>query len=62
MIATSVEWGAVTRAQQADIDLRGCRVLVRGTKRTTRWRTVPLVSDAQRSLTKYGIRFTEACS
>jgi len=55
MIATSAELGAVTRAQRADVDLNERRALVRGTKRTTRWRTVPLVSDAQRSLMKYAL-------
>jgi hypothetical protein len=31
------------------------RILVRGTKRTTRRRTLPLVSDEQRSLMKCAI-------
>jgi integrase len=53
MVATSAEWGAVGRAMRADIDTTTWRVLVRGTKRTTRWRTVPLVSQTQRSLIRY---------
>jgi integrase len=59
MIATSAEWGAVVRAQRADIDASARLVLVRGTKRTTRWREVPLVSDAQRTLIKYAIEHAQ---
>ena len=39
MVATSAEWGAVGRAQRADVNTARQTVLVRGTKRTTRWRT-----------------------
>jgi integrase len=53
MVATSAEWGAIVRAERGDVDLDAWRVLVRGTKRTTRWRTVPLVTHAQRSLVEY---------
>lgn len=38
---------AVERARREDIELEQHCVLVRGTKRTTHWRTVPLVSDEQ---------------
>jgi hypothetical protein len=31
-------------------------VLIRGTKRSTRYRTVPIVSDAARSLLEYALR------
>lgn len=59
MVATSAEWGAVGRAQRADVDLARQTVLVRGTKRSTRWRTVPLVSDAQRFLVRYALEHAE---
>ena len=55
MVATSAEWGAVCRAERGDVDLGNWRVLVRGTKRTTRWRTVPLVTHVQRSLIEYAV-------
>lgn len=55
MVATSAEWGAVCRAERADVDTENWRVLIRGTKRTTRWRTVPLVTVAQRSLIEYAL-------
>jgi integrase len=56
MVATSAEWGAVVRARRDDVELNARRVLVRGTKRTTRWRTVPLVSDEQRSLIEHAVK------
>ena len=59
MVATSAEWGAVGRAERADVDTTRQTVLVRGTKRTTRWRTVPLVSDLQRSLIRYVLEHAE---
>jgi integrase len=59
IIATSAEWGAVERARREDIELDQRRVLIRGTKRTTRWRTVPLVSDEQRSLIKHSLRYAQ---
>jgi integrase len=55
IVATAAEWGAVERARREDIELDQRRVLVRGTKRTTRWRIVPLVSDEQRSLIKHAL-------
>jgi len=55
MVATSAELGAVARAQRDDVELELRRALIRGTKRTTRWRTVPLVSDEQRSLIRYAL-------
>lgn len=55
MVASSAEWSALCRAERADVDLEQWRVLVRGTKRTTRWRTVPLVTVAQRSLMEYAL-------
>ncbi len=43
MVATSAEWGAVERAERADIDLDAGEILVRGTKNQKRWRTVPIL-------------------
>lgn len=51
IVATSASWGDTDRAERAD--LRGTSVLVRGTKRATRWREVPIVIEAQRSLIAY---------
>ncbi|MEY4578741.1 MAG: hypothetical protein RL701_3444, partial [Pseudomonadota bacterium] len=59
IVATSAEWGAVERARREDIEFEHRRVLVRGTKRTTRWRTVPLVSDEQRSLIKHALQYAQ---
>jgi integrase len=55
IIATSAEWGATERAERADLDLKAGRVLVRGTKRKTRWRTVPAVFELQRSLLPFAL-------
>lgn len=61
--ATSAEWSASERAERADVrrDARGVpiEVLVRGTKRETRWRVVPLVSEVQRSLVKFALDHAE---
>jgi integrase len=62
IVATSAEWGAVERARREDIELEQRRVLVRGTKRTTRWRTVPLVSDEQRSLIKHALQYARGAN
>jgi integrase len=43
MVATSAEWGAVTRARREDLSIADGQVLLRGTKRATRKRVVPLV-------------------
>jgi integrase len=59
IVATSAELGAVIRAQRADIEYAQRRVLVRGTKRTTRWRTVPLVSEEQLSLIKHTLQHAQ---
>ena len=41
MVATSAEWAATERAERKDVSEDLDYVLVRGTKRATRWRTVP---------------------
>ena len=45
------------RARHKDVELEQRRVLVRGTNRTTCWRTVPLVSDEQRALLKHTMQY-----
>ena len=62
IVASSAEWGAVEHARREDVELDQRRVLVRGTKRTTRWRTVPLVSDEQRSLIKHALQYARGVS
>jgi len=47
ILATSAEWGATERALRDDINLEAATVLVRGTKRSTRWRTIPIVFPLQ---------------
>ena len=59
MVGTSAEWGAVTRAHREDVSLDARTVYLRGTKRATRARTVPLVMDWQRSLVAYAIEHAE---
>lgn len=56
IVATSAEWGATERALRADVAKDHSRVLVRGTKRPTRWRHVPIVSEWQASLLKYAMK------
>ncbi len=56
MVATSAEWSCVVRAKRVDVsDDRG-RVHLRGTKRKTRNRVVPIVTEWQRSLLEYAIK------
>src|SRR5690606_16747256 len=50
-IATSANWGETVRAQR--VDLESYPVLVRGTKRTSRRRLVPIVREWQRLLLAY---------
>jgi integrase len=42
-----------------DVDQETGRVLLRGTKRPTRWRTVPIVTSWQKSLLAYAVKFAE---
>jgi len=59
MVATSAEWGAVTRARREDVASDLAFVRVRGTKRKTRDRSVPIVTDDQRSLLKYALEHAQ---
>ncbi len=51
-VATSAEWGCVERARREDLALNdsGGLVRLRGTKNPRRWRNVPVVTQAQRTL------------
>jgi len=51
MVAVGAELGATDRARREDIGREF--VLVRGTKRASRWRKVPVVTKEQRSLLAY---------
>lgn len=59
IVATGAEWSATTRALRLDVrrDAQGraCRVLVRGSKRETRWREVPIVYAWQSELVTYAL-------
>lgn len=55
--ATSAEWGATKRAERDDI--AGDDVFLRGTKRSTRERTVPVVLPLQRSLLAYALEHAQ---
>jgi integrase len=55
--ATSAERGALDRAERADAQLGDAidLVLVRGTKRPSRWRTVPVVTKAARNMLRFAL-------
>lgn len=57
IVATSACMGETIRARREDI--RGEMVLIRGTKRKTRWRTVPLVAPWQKALMKYALQHAQ---
>ncbi len=56
IVATSASWRETELALDEDVTHNLSTVLIRGTKRTTRYRTVPIVSDAARSLLEYVLR------
>jgi integrase len=55
IVATSACWRETELARREDVAAGLATVLLRGTKRKTRFRTVPIVSPAQRSLLEYAI-------
>ncbi len=59
MVATSSEWGATTRARRADIASDLSSVHVRGTKRSTRDRVVPIATSEQFELLRYALEHAE---
>src|SRR2546422_8620879 len=59
MVATSAEWGAVMRARREDVSEDLAFVRIRGTKRKTRDRVVPIVTKDQRTLLKYALEHAQ---
>jgi integrase len=59
MIATSANWGETENALREDIAPGFGSVLIRGTKRATRFREVPIVSHDQRSLLEHAAKFSQ---
>jgi integrase len=57
IVGTSAEWGATERARREDVS--DDQVRVRGTKRETRDRVVPLVFPDQRALVKFALEHGE---
>ena len=55
IVATSACWRETELARREDVAPDRTKVLLRGTKRKTRFRTVPIVSPAQRSLLEYAV-------
>jgi integrase len=55
IVATSASWGESERALRDDVAAKLAEVYLRGTKRKTRKRTVPIETEAQRSLLKYAL-------
>ncbi len=55
IVATSACWRETELARRGDVGEGLTTVLLRGTKRKTRFRTVPIVSPAQRSLLEYAL-------
>ncbi len=56
IVATSASWRETELAADQDVRHDLASVLIRGTKRSTRYRTVPIVSDDARSLLEYALR------
>ena len=59
IIATSANWGETERARKQDVAEGLGQVLIRGTKRATRHRAVPIVSIDQRSLLEHALTYAE---
>ena len=55
IVATSACWRETELARRSDVGEGLTTVLLRGTKRKTRFRTVPIVSPAQQSLLEYAL-------
>ncbi len=55
IVATSACWGESCRAMRVDVAEGLSTVFIRGTKRSTRLRTVPIVGETARSLLEYAI-------
>ncbi len=55
IVATSACWGESCRAMRVDVSEDHSTVFIRGTKRSTRLRTVPIVGETARSLLEYAL-------
>jgi integrase len=55
IVGTSACWGESCRALRADVAEDLSTVFIRGTKRSTRLRTVPIVGETARSLLEYAL-------
>ena len=59
IVATSACWKESDLAERADVTEDKSAVLIRGTKRTTRYRTVPVMSPETRSLLAYALEHAQ---
>ena len=59
IVSTSACWRETELARREDVGEGLATVLLRGTKRKTRFRTVPIVSPGQRSLLEYAVEHAE---
>lgn len=59
IVATSACWRETELAQRGDVAGDFTRILIRGTKRRTRFRTVPIVTDDQRALLQYALEHAQ---
>jgi integrase len=59
ILATSACASESDHVLPEDVDQEIGRVLLRGTKRPSRWRTVPIVTSWQKSLLAYAVKFAE---
>ena len=55
IVATSASWGPTTTARREDVSDDLSAVFIRGTKRSSRRRVVPIVTDEQRTLLTYAL-------
>jgi integrase len=59
IIATSANWNETERARRQDVADDLSLVLIRGTKRASRHRMVPIVSHDQRSLLEHALKYAK---
>jgi integrase len=59
IVATSASWGETESAQRPDVAVNRAWVLLRRTKRKTRYREVPIVGLAASTLIEYALRHAE---
>ncbi len=59
IVSTSACWRESELARREDVGEGLATVLLRGTKRKTRFRTVPIVSPGQRSLLEYAVEHAQ---